>query len=266
MSPEPVITLTTDFGYEDAFAGAMKGVILNLNRASRIVDLTHGIRPFHIKEAAFIIGANYKYFPEKTVHIVVVDPGVGSGRRPVIVSADGHYFVGPDNGVFSYVYRTADREPLVVHITAERFFLSSSSRTFQGRDVFAPVAARLAGGIDIAEFGSRIDDFVSFELPLPEVLSEGKLLGQVVHIDGFGNAITNVTGADLRRLLQEEGELEVRLHGDNIPLKAYYAEGDDRTLSALLNSSGHLEFFICRGNAAAEFSLSEGDIVEIVRV
>jgi S-adenosylmethionine hydrolase len=265
VSIDPLITLTTDFGYEDAFVGAMKGVILSITPASRIVDLTHGIRPYDIKEAAFNVGTNYKYFPEGTVHVVVVDPGVGSGRRPVIVSASGHYFVGPDNGVFSYVYRHAGKELLVVHITAERFFLSSSSPTFQGRDVFAPVAARLAGGIDISEFGDRIDDFVSFELPLPERVGERKMRGQVVHVDRFGNAITNVTGADLRKL-KGEGALEIRLREKKISLKTYYAEGDDRTLSALVSSSGYLEFFISRGNAARKFAISEGDEVEIIRV
>jgi len=254
--PEPVITLTTDFGYEDAFVGAMKGVILSITPAARIVDLTHGIKPYDIKEAAFLVGANYKYFPGKTVHVVVVDPGVGSERRPVIVSADGHYFVGPDNGVFSYVYRSAGREPVVVHVTGP---------TFQGRDVFAPVAARLAGGIDISEFGDRIDDFVSFGPPLPEYVSEGKMRGQVMHVDRFGNAITNVTGADMQRL-KGEGALEIRLREKKISLKTHYAEGDDRTLSALVNSSGYLEFFIPRGNAARKFEISLGDIIEIIRV
>lgn len=265
MPPEPVITVTTDFGYEDAFAGAMKGVILSVNPASRIVDLTHGIKPYDIKEAAFIIGTNYKYFPERTVHVVVVDPGVGSERRPVIVSASGHYFVGPDNGVFSYVYHFARRELTVIHVTAERFFLSSSSPTFQGRDVFAPVAAHLAAGVDIAEFGDRIDDFVTFELQLPERVSEKKMLGRVTHIDRFGNAITNVSRADLEKL-QLEGVFEVRMRGEKVPLKAYYAVGEGHTLSALLNSSGYLELFVHRGSAAEKFAIDAGEIIEIIRV
>src|SRR5512143_1493779 len=133
MQDNPLITLTTDFGYDDPFAGVMKGVILSINPRARIVDITHGIRPHDIKEAAFVIGTNYSYFPDNTIHLVIVDPGVGSARRPLLVESGGHYFIGPDNGVFSLVYQKNPGPPRVVHITSEQYFLTSRSSTFQGR-------------------------------------------------------------------------------------------------------------------------------------
>jgi S-adenosyl-L-methionine hydrolase (adenosine-forming) len=262
---EPVITLTTDFGYKDPFAGVMKGVILKINPMAQIVDLTHGIAPQNIKEAAFSLGVSYKYFPDHTIHVVVVDPGVGSGRRPVMVSADRQYFIGPDNGVFSYVYRFSREVPQVIHITAERYFLSSGSPTFQGRDLFAPVAAWLSRGVEISEFGDPVADYQAFHVPFPDLTAESQLRGEVIHIDTFGNAITNIGSGDIHGLCRKMGPSTVKItfRGREVPLKEFYSEVDDVGLYSLVNSSGYLEFFMNGGNASAVYNISTGDKVEI---
>ncbi len=262
---EPVITLTTDFGYKDPFAGVMKGVILNINPMARIVDLTHGIAPQNIKEAAFSIGMSYKYFPEDTIHIVVVDPGVGSGRRPVMVSANSQYFIGPDNGVFSYVYRFSREAPLVVHITAGRYFLSPESPTFQGRDLFAPVAAWLSLGVGMSDFGDSLSDYQTFDVPFPDVTAEGMLKGEVIHIDTFGNAMTNIRSGDIRGLCGKAGPstFKITFRDREVLLKDFYSQAEDKGLYSLVNSSGYLEFFMNGGNASAVYNISTGDKVEI---
>jgi S-adenosyl-L-methionine hydrolase (adenosine-forming) len=262
---EPVITLTTDFGYRDPFVGVMKGVILKINPRALIVDLTHGIEPQNIKEAAFSLGVSYKFFPDHTIHVVVVDPGVGSGRRPIMVSADSQYFIGPDNGVFSYVYKFSREEPRVVHITAGRYFLSSESPTFQGRDLFAPVAAWLSRGVGMSDFGDSVKDYQKFEVPSPDLTAGGDMTGEVIHIDRFGNAITNISGDDIRGLGGRPGPYTIRMTFRNreVPLKEVYSQAEDRGLYSLVNSSGYLELFVNGGNAAAEYNIATGDKVEI---
>ncbi|MBI5638822.1 MAG: SAM-dependent chlorinase/fluorinase [Nitrospirae bacterium] len=265
MQDRPLITLTTDFGYEDAFVGVMKGVILKINPRAAIVDLTHGIRPYSIVDAAYAIGTSYSYFPEKTIHVVVADPGVGSSRRALIAEAANQFFVGPDNGVLSYIFRNNPGEVRVFDVTAERYFLSAKSPTFQARDLFCPVAAWLSRGISPAEFGAPIKDYFTPELPAAEITSAGSLKGEIIHIDRFGNAISSIRGSDmawLREKRPEEG-LRVLLKGREIPVKVFYAQCNDSSLSALLNSSGYLEFFIYRGDASAEHHISIGDPVEV---
>ncbi|MEJ2697895.1 MAG: SAM-dependent chlorinase/fluorinase [Candidatus Sulfobium sp.] len=262
---KPVITLTTDFGYRDPFVGVMKGVILKINPAAQIVDLTHGIAPQGVREAAFSLGVSYKYFPDRTIHVVVVDPGVGSGRRTIIVSVDGQYFVGPDNGVFSYIYRFSREAPQVVRITAERYFLSSKSATFQGRDLFAPVAAWLSKGIDVSEFGVFISDYQKFEVLSPKFTAEGILTGEVIHVDGFGNAITNIRKSDIDELCGRASSpaIKIIIGEREVHLKEFYSQADSRELYSLVNSSGYLEFFVNRGNAADVYKISTGDKVEV---
>ncbi|MDA8083026.1 MAG: SAM-dependent chlorinase/fluorinase [Nitrospiraceae bacterium] len=268
MPGSPVISLTTDFGSEDPFAGVMKGVILTINPVVRIVDITHGIHPHDIKEAAYTVGMNYRYFPLNTIHIVVVDPGVGSGRRPLIVSADHHFFIGPDNGVFSYLYQMHRESAHVTHITAAHYFLSAESATFQGRDVFAPVAAWFSRGVEISKFGDPVDDYVTIPLSVPVLSSGGVLTGEVVHIDRFGNAITNITPKELGQLRcsdtgGKEG-LRVRVKGSTVAMKEFYEQGGDGGLHALMNSSGCLELFVFQGNASGTFHIATGDQVEVV--
>ncbi|MBA4371814.1 MAG: hypothetical protein C0402_03005 [Thermodesulfovibrio sp.] len=266
MRADPVLTLTTDFGYDDPFAGVMKGVILKINPAATIVDISHGIRPHDIREAAYTIGMNFQYFPSNTIHLVVVDPGVGSGRRPLLVEADHHYFIGPDNGVFSYIYRMCPHIMQIVHITSAHYFLSSVSPTFQGRDIFAPVAAWFSRGLPMERFGEPVSDYQIIPMSVPKLSAEGLLVGEVIHIDRFGNAITNITTTELTMLpdFENRSPLRILLKEQEVPLQEFYAQGEDSRLCSLINSSGHLEFFMFQGRAADQNKIAIGDPVSVM--
>ncbi len=266
MTENTIITLTTDFGYQDPFVGVLRGVILGINPRAAVVDLTHGIKPHHISEAAFVLGMNYRYFPKGSIHVAVVDPGVGSRRRPIIVEADHHYFIGPDNGIFSYVFGTRHEMLSVVHITAGHYFYSSHSPTFQGRDVFAPVAAWFSKGVDISKFGEPISDYEKIALALPSMTPEGVMQGEVILIDRFGNAITNITKEDVDKVrsVGAEGHIKSVIKEIGAPFKQYYSEAEEGKLCALINSSGYLEFFINRGDASSQYGISPGDRVKII--
>lgn len=264
MPANPVITLTTDFGLNDPFVGVMKGAILSINPGAKIIDLSHGIASHDIREAAFTIGMNYKFFPERTAHVVVVDPGVGSRRRPLLVVTERQYFIGPDNGVFSYIYKKEARTLQVIHITAEHYFLKSKSSTFQGRDVFAPVAAWLLSGKNVQNFGEVITDYRHIDLQMPNV-GRGVIQGEVIHVDKFGNATTNISQTEIDELLSQNpaSSLQVLLSGKDVPMKNFYGEAMDKELHSLINSSEYIEFFVNRGSAAALFNISIGNRVEI---
>lgn len=241
----PVITLLTDFGTADYFVGAVKGAILSVNPHAVIVDITHEIPPQDIEAGAFTLLAAYKTFPAGTIHVAVVDPGVGSTRRPIIVSANEQFFVGPDNGLSSYIY---DREPShrIVHVTSERFFRPSVSTTFHGRDVFAPVAAALSNGVALEEFGAEIHDAVrlpSLEEPL-----------RIIHIDRFGNCVTNITRAEKSLVINGRTISEFR---------RFYGEGDKESLFAILGSAGFLEISVNGGSAAKVLGVKRGDEVSL---
>ncbi|MBZ0155178.1 MAG: SAM-dependent chlorinase/fluorinase [Alphaproteobacteria bacterium] len=255
----PVITLTTDFGYKDPFVGEMKGIILSINPRVLPVDITHAITPQDIREGALLIGESCRYFPKGSIHVVVVDPGVGSGRRAIIVEAGGHLFVGPDNGVFSTVLSSPE-SVRVIHILEEKYVLSLQSPTFQGRDVFAPAAAWLSRGVALEEFGPRIDDPVRIVFPLPRQEGEG-ITGEVIYIDRFGNAITNIRRSDLETL----GVWHAELKGIPIPPVGHYAQAEENSLSCLINSSGHLELFVNRGDASGRYGIRKGDPVMLRR-
>lgn len=255
-----IITLTTDFGYKDPFVGEMRGVILSINPSVTLVDITHGIEPHNVEEGAFVIGSSYKYFPSESIHIVVVDPGVGSERRAIILEADGHYFVGPDNGIFSYVL-SFSKKIKVIHITEERYMLSKDSPTFQGRDVFAPVAAWLSRGDEPDKFGCVVDDIKRFEMPLPEI--EGDIIsGQVIYIDRFGNAITNIGKSDLQGLSKK---FSVEIKGKVVRPVKNYSQASDNSLYCLINSSGHLEFFVNMDSASRLFDIKKGEKVTVLK-
>jgi len=240
-----VITLLTDFGTADYFVGAVKGAILSVNPAAVIADITHEIPPQDIAAGAFTLLAAYKTFPAGTIHLAVVDPGVGSTRRPIIVSANEQFFVGPDNGLFSYIY---DREPLhkTFHVTADRFFRPSVSSTFHGRDIFAPVAAALSNGVAPEELGPEINDEVrlpSLETPL-----------RIIHIDRFGNCVTNIT----RDLSPREIVVKRRTISE---FRQFYGDGDDQSLFAIWGSAGFLEISVNGGSAAQVLGAKRGDEV-----
>lgn len=266
MFHRKLITMTTDFGYEDPFAGVMKGVIYTINPHAIVVDLTHNISPQNIQEAAFTIGMSYQYFPKGSVHLVVVDPEVGSGRRPLLVIADEHYFIGPDNGVFSYFYKYAAKDLKVIHVTSEHLFLKKDSPTFQGRDVFSPCAARLTIGLGVNKFGEEVSDFHAIDIPSPIRVNDLVLQGEVIFTDRFGNAITNIKKTDIADLqrMQPEGALRIFLRDRDMQLRDYYSQAENRGISALINSSGYLEVFIYRDSAASKFDILPGCVVKVV--
>ena len=253
-----IITLTTDFGFKDPFIAEMKGVILTIDPSAVIVDITHGIEPFNILEAAIVIAASSRYFPPGSVHVVVVDPGVGSERRPIILEAEGRLFVGPDNGVFSDLVQKA-QATRCYHVIDEALMLSKDSPTFQGRDIFAPVAAWLLRGTRPADAGPEITDPVMIKIPRPQ-MNDGILFGEIVYIDQFGNAITNISLRDLEPLGKS---YEVVLKGHRLMPVNYYAQESTVTVSCLVNSSDRLEIFSFRNNAARLFGIEKGDTFSV---
>ncbi|OGW42256.1 MAG: hypothetical protein A2010_03590 [Nitrospirae bacterium GWD2_57_9] len=260
-----IVTLTSDFGSKDSFAASMKGVILRINQQAQIVDITHEIGPQDIWEAAFSLKTAYSYFPKGTVHLAVVDPGVGSGRRPIIAVTESYYFVGPDNGIFSLIYQEAERLR-VHHITAAHYFLPNPGPTFHGRDIFAPVASWLSKGIPSGNFGDVVEDYVKLNVPLPKVAAGG-IEGHVIHIDRFGNVITNIGFKDLRSLFPEGtevGPVTITVAGKEIKgMKKFYAEAGPGEASAIFNSSGYLEIFLFKQNARTALSLKRGEPVRL---
>ena len=272
-----VITLTTDFGLSDAYVAAMKGVILGINPRARLVDVSHAVPPQDIGEAAFILGSAWRYFPPGTLHLAVVDPGVGSERRAIILKTPSACFVGPDNGVFSYVteeYSAGPGSPVgstpglrslppgleAVAITRTEFWRSPVSLTFHGRDVFAPVAAHLSLGHPIEEFGERVESLVMLPSPRAERRADGSLVGRVLHIDGFGNLVTSIACRDLP---PARTGVAVMIAGREIRgLVRTYADAEG--LLALEGSSGYLEVSLRDGSARDLLGAGVGDQV-IVR-
>lgn len=262
----PLITLTTDFGTRDPFVGIMKGVILEIEPRARIVDLTHEIAPQNVTEAALALEAAYRYFPQWTIHLAVVDPMVGSARRPLLAVTDRQYFLAPDNGLLSLVFER-EESVHVRHVTAEHYFLQPMSATFHARDVFAPLAGWLARGIDISVFGEEVEDYVRLDLPRPRRIGKEILEGQVIHIDRFGNATTSITADALETFLSGRAEKDclVALKGQQIAgLSRHYAEREEGTLGAVLGSAGYLEIFTYRGNAAERWGIRPGDEVAVL--
>jgi len=258
---KPVITLTTDFGNKDYFAGSVKGVILQINPDIRIVDISHEISPYSIMEGAFVIGSAFHHFPKGSIHLAVVDPGVGSGRKPLLVVSRSGFFLGPDNGIFSYIY-DEDGPCEVYEITEQKFFLPSPGRSFHGRDIFAPVAAWLSTEIPSTSFGKLIDNPVRFPIQKP-VREREAVTGQVIYIDRYGNLVTNIRVDDLKDVDFRKAHLIVS-HTTIAGGKTYYQEAKEGEISFTLNSSGHLEIFQNRGNAAGSLGSSLLDFVQLL--
>ena len=251
-----LITLTTDFGAADPYVGIMKGVILSLNPQATIIDLCHDIAPQNIAQAAFLLKTSYFYFPPETIHVVIVDPGVGGKRRAVILKTERAYFVAPDNGVLTGILEEA-KSFQAFSIENPQFWLHPVSSTFHGRDIFAPVAAHLSLGVAVEEFGEPTSDLVRLLLPHPEV-REGLIVGQVVHVDRFGNLITNIGG----ELLQ--GEFSLEIQGNYIKkLSTCYENGTG--LLALIGSTGNLEIAVKNGSAAKKLRAGIGTPVRVRR-
>ncbi len=261
----PTITLTTDFGLSDHFVGVMKGVILGIAPATRVIDITHGIQPYAITEGAFTIAQAYRYFPKKTIHVVVVDPGVGSARRPLLVEMAGQYFIAPDNGVLSMVLGREDAarvKPKVRHITAARYFLQPVSRTFHGRDVFSPVAGHLAAGVMPAKFGKRIDDFIRAAFDKPAQTGKHTWAGTVLKSDHFGNLFTNFHIDQFPSVRTHAFSLSA---GTRVITRLALTFSDCATseLFVIVGSSGYLEVAAGQDSATRLLGCGAGSPVEL---
>jgi S-adenosyl-L-methionine hydrolase (adenosine-forming) len=251
VAHRPIITLTTDFGTNDHFVGAVKGVILDIVPEAAIVDISHAIQ-------------TYSYFPAGTVHMVVVDPGVGTTRRPIIASSDGYHFVAPDNGVLSMVYAKEERMH-VRHVTSDHYFRQPVSNTFHGRDVFAPVAAYLAKMVDSHKFGEEIEDYVRFAAPRPKPVAENRLRAVVLKVDRFGNLITNVTPEDAPALFAGKVGFKIVVGSKEITaIRTAYAEGTPGEVFAILGSMGYLEIVANRAAAAQITGAGKGSEVSVL--
>jgi S-adenosylmethionine hydrolase len=254
-----IITLTTDFGLADPFVGMMKGVLLGIAPDAQLVDLTHDIHSYDILEAAFVVESSYRYFPSGTVHVIVVDPGVGSDRRAMAATANGHIFVAPDNGVLSLILQNdAVASPSrAFEITNKSLFPGPISRTFHGRDIFAPVAAHLARGTPLESVGPRIVDFVKRPFPVPR-LQGNCLLGTVLRIDKFGNMITNLRLADLGQ------RFTITVAG--LPLTklcSSFSEASPGEFFAIEGSSGLIELALNQGSAADRLKVGRGAEIKV---
>jgi S-adenosylmethionine hydrolase len=255
-----VITLLTDFGHDNWFVGTMKGVIKSVSPGADIVDICHEVTRHAVTEAAFMLQNASEYFPPGTVHCVVVDPGVGSERAAIVVETDRYRFVAPDNGVISYAVEGREIGQ-VVRIEDERFLLAPVSRTFEGRDVFAPVAAYLDAGVAPGEFGPTVEGFVRLQRSTPGKLGAAEAVGHILHVDRFGNLITDLHESFLVELLagsrQQYFRLQVRDHEVRRLVDAY-TEGRPGELVALIGSSGYLEISVNQGSARDTVGIEEG--------
>ncbi len=264
MNSHRIITLTTDFGEQDPYVGAMKGVILGITSRVVLVDITHQVPPQNVREGAYILASVTPYFPDNTIHVVVVDPGVGTARRPLAIRTERAYYVVPDNGLITPVLRR-ERVEEIVHLNNDTYWLPKVSHTFHGRDIFAPVAAYIARGVPLYALGTPLkeEEIVHLEWPDARALPDGSIEGMVVHVDHFGNIVTNIP-AEMLDGAPESWVFQVnehRLRG----LKQAYAEVAVGEALALIGSNNTLEFAIREGNAAAAWNVQAGDPVRAWR-
>jgi S-adenosyl-L-methionine hydrolase (adenosine-forming) len=253
-----LITLTTDFGHRDPFVGIMKGVIARINPKAQVIDLTHGIPPQDVMAAALALRHSVAYFPRDSIHVVVVDPGVGGPRRPLLIESAGNYFIGPDNGVLSLAAAAAESVQ-VIELSNPDYRLKPTSATFHGRDIFAPAAAHLSLGVAPAAFGGELASFTRLRMP-KVTQSQNRLEGEVVYVDGYGNLFTNIdehdlTGLPLGKLVIGVGARVIR------GLAPSYDSVKTNELAALVNSWGMLEIAAYKGNAQENCGVKVGDKV-----
>ena len=268
MRPNGIITLTTDFGLTDSYVGSMKGVIMGIAPDARLVDITHAIGPQDTNQAAHILKTFYQYFPPGTIHLVIVDPGVGSGRRAIAFQTPEAIFIAPDNGILTEVWsdaraRWGPEGCTVVELAERRYWRDRVSNTFHGRDIFAPAAAHLVTGVPLAAFGPRLLAIHESTSEQPKLGRSGELVGRIIHVDHFGNCITNITPRDLERAGKGK-KLTVTIIDQLINgLHQTYADGPIGALITLIGSSDHLELAVRNGNAAQTLGVGIGDIVRV---
>lgn len=260
----PLITLLTDFGERDYFVASMKGVILNINPQAKIVDLSHHVTPHDVADAAYLLKSCYRYFPDGTIHVAVVDPGVGTARPPLLVSSSRYVFIGPDNGLFTHIYQEESGVE-VRHIENRQYRLDSEGATFDGRDLFAPAAAWLTKGQPMGSFGRLVPNYE--RLPIAEPgWDKHVMAGHILYIDRFGNLISNLTAYHLKEVrgVAKRSEPYIRIGGHTIDkIVRTYAEGSPDSPGALINSNGYLEIFIREGRAADRLSTARGARIEL---
>ena len=264
MTQPRFITLTTDFGVSDHYVGAMKGIVYAINPSAQVVDISHAVASYDILDGALTLAQAYSYFPPETIHVVIVDPGVGSARRPIVARTEKYLFVAPDNGVLSLVFEREQR--VRVHeITSDHYFHQPVSQTFHGRDVFAAVAGWLSKGVEFANFGSEISDYVRFRMPQPTRGENGEIKGVVLKVDKFGNVITNIAPQDAPQLFSPQpAEFKIRVSKHEITsLKNAYADGAPGEVFGILGSMGFLELSTNRGSAARALEVVKGTEVVV---
>jgi S-adenosylmethionine hydrolase len=258
----PIITLTTDFGTKDGFVGTLKGVIWRICPDAQIADITHDVSPQNILEGAYALWRAYPFFPPGTIHIAVVDPGVGTQRRSIALRFNGHTFVGPDNGLFTPMLEDAEKKRSsveIVHLINEKYFLPNVSHTFHGRDIFSPIAAHLANGIPLADLGPAIHDPVYIPLPKPEKTSTG-WRAHVTVVDVFGNCTTDLPASEIVGLK----EISFKIHGYLVNgLVGSYGQKMSDELVALVDSENYVEIAMVNNSAARKFKVQVGDIIEV---
>ena len=256
---KPLITLTTDFGVRDAYVAAMKGVILSINPDALIIDITHDITPQDIKQAAFVLSTAAFFFPRGAIHLIVVDPGVGTARKPVILSTGREYFVAPDNGVLSrVVHELRGKSDLKSYVISNpEYRRAEISRTFHGRDIFAPAAAYLSLGISPEKFGEPLSSLNTFNIPQPRHDADGSVTGEIIYVDSFGSLISNIKENDVPK-----GKINIEIAGHTIEgIVRSYQEKEQ--ILAIIGSSGHLEIALRDGSAAKHLGVGEGAGVTI---
>jgi len=256
----PVVTLTTDFGARDPYVASMKGVILSRCGRAQVIDLSHEVSPQDVFESALFIAEASRWFPEDTIHCVVVDPGVGTARLPIAARVRGQYFVCPDNGLLTFIVKESPPEEVRI-ITNREFMLDAISPTFHGRDIFAPAAAHLAGGAPFASVGGALHTLTLLDVPATRRDGPYAVSGIVIHIDRFGNAMTNIRRADVPEGKDTRVDADGAVVLENI--RETYGDVPAGGPLALFGSSGHLEIAVHRGNASEQFDLRRGSRVDV---
>ena len=257
-----IITLITDFGSKDGYVGTMKGVILTINPQVSLIDITHEVSPQDIFEAGFVLQNSYKFFPRHSIHLVVVDPGVGGERKALLIDTEDHLFIGPDNGVFTLIYE-CENINRIIELTKSNFFLPDKSSTFHGRDIFAPVAAHLSRGISVEDFGDVCNEIVTIDIPKPEI-TEGAITGVVLHIDNFGNLITNISEGLFRALIGEGSYKIMAGNKVTVGLKVSYSEVKKGEVLAIFGSAGYLEISAREQNAQKKLKMNKGSEIKVI--
>jgi hypothetical protein len=258
-----IIALLTDFGLENNFIGVMKGIIYSINPKVKIVDITHSVNPQDVEEGAFYILTSYRYFPQNTIFVVIVDPKVGGKRRIILIKLQKYYFIAPDNGILSWALKEQKIER-IVEVTKEKYFLKPVSKTFHGRDIFAPVAAHLSRGISINEFGKEIKEIINIPFPEPIVKRE-EIKGKILLIDRFGNAITNLSLKRFSFLKDESFILRIKT-AEVMKVCEFYSQGKAEEPFLIPGSSGFWEISISEGNFARQFSIEKGKEFVVTRM